>query len=62
MTAEQIKSLFHQRRITFTRRAEQNDHSRKNVYRVLNGQSKATFGKGHEIAIKLGIKTNETAT
>lgn len=41
MTAEQVKALFRQRGITFTRWAEENGYNRNEVYRVLNGQSKA---------------------
>lgn len=56
MTAEQIKTLFRQRGITFTRWAEENGYTRNEVYRVLNGQTKAHYGKSHEIAVKLGLK------
>jgi gp16 family phage-associated protein len=55
MTAEQVKSLFRQR-ITFTQWAEEHGYSRNEVYRVLNGQTKANYGKSHEIAVKLGLK------
>ena len=56
MTSEQVKSLFRQRGITFTRWAEENGYNRSEVYRVLNGQAKANYGKSHEIAVKLGLK------
>ncbi|EPM9395240.1 DNA-binding protein [Escherichia coli] len=56
MTAEQVKALFRQRGITFTHWAEENGYTRNEVYRVLNGQSKAHYGKSHEIAVKLGLK------
>ncbi|KDF81766.1 BcepMu gp16 family phage-associated protein, partial [Escherichia coli BIDMC 63] len=35
MTAEQVKALFRQRGITFTRWAEENGYNRNEVYRVL---------------------------
>ena len=54
MTSEQVKNLFRQRGITFTRWAEEHGYSRNEVYRVLNGQTKARYGKAHEIAVKLG--------
>ncbi|EFC0483971.1 DNA-binding protein [Escherichia coli] len=57
MTAEQVKALFRQRGLTFTRWAEENGYNRNEVYRVLNGQTKARYGKSHEIAVKLGLKT-----
>ena len=31
------------------------------VYRVLNGQSKARYGRAHEIAVKLGMKPGATS-
>ena len=56
MTPEQIKNRIRQRGITFTQWAEENGYSRNEVYRVLNGQTKARYGKAHEIAVKLGLK------
>ncbi|MHA6676441.1 DNA-binding protein [Enterobacter cloacae] len=57
MTADQVKTLFRQQGITFTQWAEENGYSRYEVYRVLNGQTKARYGKSHEIAVKLGLKS-----
>ena len=48
MTSEQVKNLFRQRGITFTRWAEEHGYSRNEVYRVLNGQTKARYGKAHD--------------
>ncbi len=56
MSAEQVKRSFQQRGITFTDWAAANGYTRNEVYRVLNGQSKAHYGKAHEIAVKLGMK------
>ncbi|ASQ19255.1 DNA-binding protein [Salmonella enterica] len=61
MTAEQVKSLFRQRGVTFTRWAEENGYSRNEVYRVLNGFTKGRYGKSHEIAVKLGLKPDSNA-
>lgn len=61
MTADQVKALFRQRGITFTQWAEENGYSRNEVYRVLNGQVKANYGKAHEIAVKLGLKSETAA-
>lgn len=40
MTAEQVKALFRQRGITFTRWAEENGYNRNEVYRVSMGRAK----------------------
>ncbi|EMJ7958865.1 TPA: DNA-binding protein [Escherichia coli] len=61
MTADQVKTLFRQQGITFTQWAEENGYSRYEVYRVLNGQTKARYGKSHEIAVKLGLKSTAQA-
>lgn len=58
MTPEKIKQQFHQRGITFTDWAERHGYTRGEVYRVLNGQAKAKYGKAHEIAVKLGLKSD----
>jgi gp16 family phage-associated protein len=56
MTPDQVKSKFKREGITVTQWAEQNGYGRHYVYLVLNGQVKALYGKGHEIAVKLGMK------
>jgi gp16 family phage-associated protein len=56
MSAEQVKKRFRQQGITFTEWAQENGYTRNEVYRVLNGQAKAHYGKAHEIAVKLGLK------
>lgn len=56
LTAEQVKQRFRQRGKTFTAWAEENGYTRNDVYRVLNGQAKANYGRAHEIAVKLGLK------
>ncbi|HFI9092922.1 TPA: DNA-binding protein [Escherichia coli] len=61
MTTDQVKALFRQRGVAFTRWAEDNGYTRNEVYRVLNGQSKANYGKAHEIAVKLGLKSGIAA-
>lgn len=58
MSADQIKRSFQQRGITFTDWAATNGYKRSEVYRVLNGQAKAHYGKAHEIAVKLGLKAD----
>lgn len=60
MTAEQVKALFRRQGITFTQWARENGY-RSEVYRVLNGQTKANYGQSHEIAVKLGLKPGNVA-
>ncbi|EBN1942692.1 DNA-binding protein [Salmonella enterica] len=61
MTAEQAKRLLRQQGKTITDWANEHGYARNDVYRVLNGQCKANYGKGHEIAVKLGLKSNNIA-
>ena len=56
MTADQVKAKFKREGQTITQWAKEHGYSRRDVYLVLNGQSKARWGKGHEIAVKLGLK------
>lgn len=58
MSADQVKRHFQQRGITFTDWAAANGYTRGEVYRVLNGQAKAHYGKAHAIAVKLGLKAD----
>lgn len=59
LTADQVKENFRRTGKTITRWAIENGYTRNEVYRVLNGQAKAHYGKAHDIAVKLGLKTNE---
>ncbi len=56
MTPEEVKAKFQREGKTFTEWAQEHGYRRTDVYRVLNGLSKAQRGKGHEIAVKLGLK------
>lgn len=56
MTSEQLKMKFNEEGKTFSDWAKQNGYQRRDVYLVLNGQCKARRGKGHDIAVKLGLK------
>ncbi len=57
MTANKVREQFRQRGETITEWALKNGYKRNEVYRVLNGQAKAYYGRAHEIAVKLGLKT-----
>ncbi|PTS85507.1 DNA-binding protein [Pseudomonas sp. HMWF032] len=56
LTATQVKERFRQRGKTITAWAVENGYTRNEVYRVLNGQAKANYGKAHDIAVALGLK------
>lgn len=58
MTADQIKTKFRREGKTLTEWAAENGYTRNAVYRVLNGTDKAYYGKAHEIAVKLGLKSS----
>ena len=55
-TAEQVKQDFFNRGETVHAWALKNQFDPSEVYRVLNGQNKATKGNGHSIAVALGMK------
>ncbi|NMX60218.1 DNA-binding protein [Pseudomonas sp. WS 5079] len=56
LTADQVKENFRRVGKTITQWAIENGYSRTSVYRVLNGQDKAHYGRAHDIAVKLGLK------
>jgi gp16 family phage-associated protein len=56
MTPEQLKAQFRSEGKTFSQWAKDNGYNPLDVYRVTNGLTKAKYGKGHEIAVKLGLK------
>ena len=55
-TPEQVKSEFEARGESFADWAREHGYDRLYVYRVLNGTIKASYGKSHEIAVKLSLK------
>lgn len=57
-SVDTVKQRLYQQGLTVKQWAEQNEYKPNQVYRVLNGESKALYGIGHEIATKLGLKTN----
>lgn len=56
-TPKQVKENFRRKGKTIKQFAQENGFSQVQVYRVLNGTIKATRGKGHEIAVALGLKS-----
>lgn len=56
MTPEQIKRRLREQGKTISAWAKERGYPRQEVYRVLNGQSKAYYGQAHDIAVELGLK------
>ncbi|AUT33929.1 transcriptional regulator [Acinetobacter pittii] len=57
-TPAQVKAQFEKTGETVTDWAIQHGYTPQDVYKVLNGQAKCKRGKGHKIAVQLGIKPN----
>lgn len=57
LTAEQVKQRLFNQGMTISGWARVNGYSPRMVSCVLNGQIKGHFGKSHEIAVKLGLKS-----
>lgn len=55
-TPNQVKREFEASGQTVSSWAIQNGYLPQEVYKVLNGQARCLRGKGHDIAVKLGIK------
>lgn len=61
LTPAQVKSIFRASGKTVSGWAIEHGYTPNEVYRVLNGQAKAYYGKAHEIAVKLGLKSQIAA-
>ena len=62
MTAQQVKATLSARGITVKQWAAQHGYDSQTVYKVLQGVRKCNYGRGHEIAVALGLKPKpETA-
>lgn len=61
-TPSQVKQDFENSGQPVSEWAEKNGYTPQEVYKVLNGQVKGKRGKGHEIAVKLGIKVQTNIT
>lgn len=59
--AQKAKERLRQQGKTQKEWASENGFPYDSVNRVLNGQSKATRGAGHEIAVRLGMKSPPSA-
>lgn len=61
LTPEQVKRRLADAGCTITAWAASNGYERELVSRVLSGACKAKYGKGHEVAVALGLKVPTTA-
>lgn len=61
-TPDQVKQDFEDNGQTISAWAEKHGFAPQDVYKVLNGQAKCKRGKGHEIAVRLGIKSVMAST
>lgn len=57
-TPEQVKTEFLAAGITISEWARAHDWTPREVSLVLNGQVKGRYGRGHDIAVALGIKAS----
>jgi gp16 family phage-associated protein len=58
-TPDQVKANFLAAGITMSEWARAQGFTPRDVSLVLNGQIKGRYGKGHKIAVALGIKTTD---
>ena len=55
-TADQVKEHLHAQGLTVKQWAEDNNYPLPEVYKIMSGERKGLYGRGHEIAVKLGLK------
>lgn len=56
-TPEQIKKDLRAKGITLKQWAEQHQYPTAEVYKVMNGERKGHYGRSHQIAVALGLKS-----
>ena len=56
LSGQEVKHRLRMQGTTLKEWAIENDYDPNMVWRVVQGVHKATFGKGYEIAVKLGMK------
>ena len=56
LSIEKLKENFSKEGRTFAQWAREHGYKPRDVYLVIGGQCKARYGKGFEIAQKLGLK------
>ncbi|KXZ66836.1 DNA-binding protein [Acinetobacter venetianus] len=58
LTKEQVKKKLTSQGKTLKQFALDHNFEPSDVYRVMTGTRKGNYGKGHEIAVALGLKVN----
>lgn len=61
ITPQQLKKDFAAKGMTYRQWAKDNGYPEFAVYNVIAGVHKATRGRAHEIAVKLGLKDEVAA-
>ena len=56
LTASQFREALRKKGVTLKEWAEEREYDPQYCSRVLNGMVKGSRGKGHEIAVAMGIK------
>jgi gp16 family phage-associated protein len=59
MNGQQVKRKLWSQGSTLARWAQENGYTARLVSDVVRGVNRATYGKGYEIAVKLGMKSEE---
>lgn len=59
MNGQQVKRKLWRQGSTLKKWAEQNGYSARLVSDVVRGINRGTYGKGHDIAVKLGMASKE---
>lgn len=62
LTAREARNWFYDEGISMTDWAREHGFPRQAVYAVLSGRSRCTRGRGHRIAVALGMKRSAEAT
>lgn len=58
LTAEQVKHQLHLQGSSLKKWALEHGYKPQDVWNVVQGRNKATFGRGYEIAVKLGMRSD----
>lgn len=56
LTPEQVRAKLHKQGMTLKQWAEAEGYPVPEVYKIMSGERKGLYGRGHEIAVKLGLK------
>lgn len=62
LRAKAVKDRLYAQGYTVKQWAEANGYPTQEVYKILNGERKALYGRAHEIAVKIGLKQEISQT